>query len=498
MKKMIVLPLLAIAATLCGQHITILHTNDTHSQVDPTANPENLGGVARRMVVVDSIRGAAKSPVMLVDAGDAVQGSMFFTLFGGEVEQNLLNAMDYDIQILGNHEFDNGMERLAENYRRATPVLLATNYRMDSTPLDGLFKSYLVRNVGDAKVGFMAININPEGLIDRNNWQGLVYLDAIEAANAMSWYLRNVEKVDRVVAITHIGYDDPNGMNDTILAKNTHGIDLIIGGHSHTLLDPDSSGTRFVNLDGDTVTVLQTGSKGRYLGEADLDIANGCVRAKLHRLDSSLDRGDSRMESIVKPFRHRVDSVSSIVVGRSAKAMASDSPELLNWLTDYVKIFGAEFSGINVDLAIMNKGGIRNSMPGGNVTKGTIMNMLPFDNRVVVMEISGRDLLDNFAVMARQGGNGVSRDVDVAYAPDGHVIAAEIAGKAVDPDATYTLATITYLADGGDYMVPLTRGRRVATSENCLFKDVIASFECGFLKGVRIKGDPTVRMRESR
>lgn len=133
--------------TANSQHLTILHSNDTHSQIDPTDAPEDLGGVIRRKAIIDSVRNATPNPVMLIDAGDAVQGTMFFTLFGGEVEQKLLNHLGYDIQILGNHEFDNGMERLAANLRNAKPVVLSTNYDVDSTALRGLIRPYYVREI---------------------------------------------------------------------------------------------------------------------------------------------------------------------------------------------------------------------------------------------------------------------------------------------------------------------------------------------------------------
>ena len=222
--------------TANSQHLTILHSNDTHSQIDPTDAPEDLGGVIRRKAIIDSVRNATPNPVMLVDAGDAVQGTMLFTLFGGEVEQKLLNHLGYDIQILGNHEFDNGIERLAANLRNAQPVVLSTNYDVDSTALRGLIRPYYVREIDGKKVGFIAINIDPAGLIDYANWKGLRYLDGYDAANAMAWYLKHIEKVDRVVAITHIGWDDPNGLNDQQLASRSKDIDVIIGGHSHTLL----------------------------------------------------------------------------------------------------------------------------------------------------------------------------------------------------------------------------------------------------------------------
>lgn len=489
----------AIAVVLTGvlvsdaQTLTIIHTNDTHSQIDPTVGPENLGGVARRKVLIDSIRAAAPAS-LLVDAGDAVQGSMFFTLFGGEVEQKLINALGYDIQILGNHEFDNGLEALAKVYRDAAPTLLATNYDLRETPLAGMFKPYFLKDVEGKRVGFFALNINPTGLIDDDNRAGVRYLETIDAANAMAWYLKNVEHADMVVALTHIGYDENSGTNDRDVAAGTRNIDVIIGGHSHTLIDPASSMVHARNLDGDTVLIAQTGSKGRYLGEVKLDLGARKATSAIHPLGAYLDgKADGSVEAIVAPYRHRVDSISSIKIGKASVDFPQDSDRLLNWLSDFVKARGEEMSGTPVDLSIMNKGGIRNSIAKGAVTKGSIMTMLPFDNRIVVIDIAGSDLIDNLAVMARENGQGVSKGVAVTYNDNG-VVSANINGETVDPTKTYRLATISYLANGGDYMSPLKKGRTVAVSNGVIFNDIIDAFEKGALKGKTMKPDDTRRM----
>lgn len=495
MKRLLPLAVAAMIGALAAdaQTLTILHTNDTHSQIDPTSMPENLGGVARRKVLIDSIR--AKAPAsILVDAGDAVQGSMFFTLFGGEVEQKLINALGYDIQILGNHEFDNGMDDLARNYALAAPTLLASNYDLRYTPLKGLFKPYYIKEVDGKRVGFFALNIDPSGLIDDTNWVGLRYLDTLEAANAMAWYLKNVEHTDMVVAVSHIGYETNSGPDDREVAKKTRNIDVIIGGHSHTLIDPASSMVHAFNLDGDTVVIAQTGNKGRYLGEVKLDLGSGKATSTLFPVDSHLDaKVDGSVEAIVAPYRMRVDSISSIKIGKASVDFPQGSDRLLNWLSDYVKLRGEEIAGTPVDLSIMNKGGIRNSISKGVVTKGNIMTMLPFDNRIVVIDIAGNDLIDNLAVMAHEDGQGVSKGVVVTYNDDG-VVSAKINGASVDPTKTYRLATISYLANGGDYMTPLKKGKLVAVSDGIIFNDIIAAFENGALRGKSMKADDAKRM----
>lgn len=491
------LPIVA-AAAMCGgamaQRVVILHTNDTHSQVDPMS--DGTGGVARRKALIDSVR-AVEPNVILVDAGDAVQGSLFFTLFHGEVEQKLMNALGYDIQILGNHEFDNGLQSLKRQLAAASPVLLATNYDFSATPLNGMLRPYTVREIDGKRLGFFAVNINPDGLIDHSCYDGMRYLDAYDAADAMAWYLRNIEKCDKVIAVTHIGYDDINGINDAELASRSKNIDIIIGGHSHTLIDPAAPEARIANAEGDTVLVLQTRNKGAYLGEIDIDLSSGHTDARLLKVDGRLDnRLDPAVDSLLAAYRHKVDSITSYPIGRAAVDLDQKSPRTLNWLSDFVRARGEELTGKPVDLAIMNKGGIRNSIPRGVVTKGQVMNMLPFTNYVVVMEISGADLLENFAVMGRQDGNGVSDGVEIVYRPgSGEVVSATIGGKPVDPQATYRLATISYLAKGGDYMVPLTRGKIISQSKGVIFNDIIESMEHGRLRGRKLNASGNLRMK---
>lgn len=489
--------LLAAAPGAMARELVILHTNDTHSQIDPLA--DGTGGIARRKALIDSVR-AARPNVMLVDAGDAVQGTLFFNLFRGEVEQKMLNALGYDIQILGNHEFDNGVGELASRLAIATPMLLASNYDMRGTALEGMFRPYTVKTVDGHRVGFFAININPEGLIESKRIEGVRYLDAFEAAQAMAWYLRNVEHCDKVVAITHIGYDDINGVNDRELAARSRDIDIIIGGHSHTLIDPATPDARIPNAAGDTVLVVQTRNRGSYLGEIDIDLATGKTVGKLLTVDSRLDsRADPAIEEILAPYRHAVDSILGKRVGKAAVDLTVGQPVTLNWLSDYVLDRGRELAGRKVDIAIMNKGGIRNSIPRGTVTKGQIMTMLPFTNHIVVMELSGADLLENLAVMGRQDGNGVSRGVDVTYRPgSGEIVSATIDGQPIDADRTYTVATISYLATGGDYMTPLTRGRIIAESDAVIYDDVISSMEHGFLKGKALAAPADRRMHPAR
>lgn len=490
--KIFGLLLLLLPLALPSQELVILHTNDTHSTILP--DRDGLGGVTRRKALVDSVRQArGAANVVLVDAGDAVQGSLFFTIFGGEVEGRVMNDMGYDVQILGNHEFDNGVEALKHEYSRLNATRISTNYDFADTALAALFVPYAVRQAGDKRVGFLGLNLNPKGLIADDNVEGVSYRDAIKAANAAARELKRKHGADMVVAVSHLGYDTDTDADDRRLAAASTDIDIIIGGHTHTLLP---GGARVASADGDSVLIVQTGSRGKMLGEIDIDLATGRVDNRLLPVDSRLDtRLDPDLVGLVAAYGQRVDSLMKAPLAFIPTAFGQKAPETLNLLSDFVQRQGVKLTHAPVDLAIMNKGGIRTSLPAGVVTEGEVVEMAPFNNRIVVLEIDGADLLDNFAVMARQQGNGVSRGVEVAYAPDGRVSSATINGQPVERGRKYRLATIDYLAQGNDYMEPLKRGREVANSREALHRTLRRALADGTITDLYLRPDSDDRMK---
>lgn len=491
-----------VAPGVMAERVVILHTNDTHSQIDPDKN--NLGGILRRKVLIDSIRDAEPN-VILVDAGDAVQGSLFFTLFDGEVEQMLMNELGYDIQIVGNHEFDNGMEKMAAQFANAKPTLLATNYDFTGTPLQNKFVPYTIRQIGDKRIAFIGVNVQPKGLIDTDNYAGLSYFESIPTANAMAEFLKKNMNVDKIVAITHIGYNE-SAENDPALAASSEYIDIIIGGHSHSGVypgNPDGYATNITNRAGKSVQIAQMGKAGLILGEIIIDFdkpTDEQITAKAIPVNSRLDSRISESDiSLLAPYRHRVDSISSIEIGTSAKEMTNSSTELSNFLSDWVKSSGERLIGRKVDFALLNRGGIRNNIPAGTITQGNIINMLPFNNRVVVINIKGKKLLELMDIIAGQGGQAVSAEVNGKFDKKaGKMTTLKINGKNIDPEKTYTVATIDYLWRGGDNMHPLTESTLLARSSNLLYRDLIDEFTSGLFKGKTIVGSSKQRLVSSK
>ena len=252
-----------------------------------------------------------------------------------------------------------------------------------------------------------------------------------------------------------MGYDsaNPPTPSDRDLAQASEDIDIIIGGHSHTTIDPAAAKTPeyyVKNAAGDPVLVVQTGSKGLYLGEITLDLDSMRPSYRLIPVDSRLDnRIDSEAAALLAKYRKGVDALKMEKIGKMAQEMPHGSHLIVNWVADVMLEKGKELTDRNVDVALVNKGGIRRGLPAGHITKEHILTMLPFDNKLVVMEIKGSDLKAAFDVFAQRNGDGISAGFNPAE---------------IDPDRTYTLVTIDYLANGGDYLTTLPNGKVIARS----------------------------------
>ncbi|MDE7143037.1 MAG: bifunctional metallophosphatase/5'-nucleotidase, partial [Muribaculaceae bacterium] len=463
----------------------IIHTNDTHSQLDPT--DKGLGGIQRRKVLIDSIK-AEHPNVLVADAGDAVQGTLFFTLYGGRAEMEAMNALGYDIAILGNHDFDNGVDSLARNIGLSDARWISTNYDFSQrADLDSLFSPYEIYDIGGKKIAFIGLNLDPKGMIAEGNYDGVRYLDVVKAANSTAWVLKYLKGADLVVALTHLGYAGMPNPSDEDIASASEDIDIILGGHSHTTIVPGTGKEWIKNAAGRPVLVTQNGKSGTKVTEViiDLDsIGSALPVFRQHTIDSRLDSStDPAIEALLAPYRKGVDELMGVKIGRTAKALDNNGAALLNFVADFCRDRGSSLVGKPVDLALMNKGSLRRSLPKGTITQGEIISMQPFSNKVLVIEIKGKDLLEAFDVMASRGGDGVSSEVSARFDPStGRCTSVLIGGKPVDPEATYRVATIDYLANGGDYMEPLTRGKVVASSGDIVYNDLI-----GYIKSLKNK-----------
>jgi len=252
--------------------ITILHTNDVHSHIDPFGPEDgrnaNKGGVARRASLVESIR-KENHNTLLLDAGDIFQGTPYFNYYGGELEFKLMSMLKYDLATIGNHDFDNGIEGLYKQLPHAKFEFVSANYDFSNTIMDTHVKPYKTFLKEGVKIGVFGLGIELDGLVLKQQYKETKYLDPIEIAQDMSRILKEEEKCDLIICLSHIGYyykSSPDKVSDLNLARATKDIDLIIGGHTHTFLPKP---TIEKNVVGENVLVNQVGCYGLYLGKID-------------------------------------------------------------------------------------------------------------------------------------------------------------------------------------------------------------------------------------
>jgi len=268
--------------------ITILHTNDVHSHIDPfpkndPLNP-NGGGVIARANLINLVK-KDNPHTLVLDAGDVFQGTPYFNFFGGELELKLMSKMGYNASTLGNHEFDNGMEKLSKVLKHANFSFLNSNYTLKNTPLENKIKSHEIFNINGIKIGVFGLGIELEGLVEKKLYKGVKYINPIEISKDISDDLKYNHNCDLIICLSHLGFSyskDKNIMCDLILAKQTKNIDLIIGGHTHTFLDEP---VKVKNLENKDVIINQVGCFGINLGKIDFYFSEN----KKHQEGMSID-----------------------------------------------------------------------------------------------------------------------------------------------------------------------------------------------------------------
>ena len=252
--------------SLNAQDLTILHVNDTHSHIDPqrSGDYKGRGGVIEQAAYIDSVRCAdGKRNVLLVHAGDFSQGTSYFTELGGNIEIDVLNALRFDVVTLGNHEFDNGIEELSRRLKNLEAEVVCANYDFEGTALDGLVKPYTIIRRGGKKIGIIGLLTDIMEVVDADIARMLTYQEPSQVVNRLSGYLKEEKDCDMVICLSHLGYGE-----DKELAASIRNVDIIVGGHSHTLLDDKQT----VNdLDGEEVIIVQNWKWGLNVGNLSVD-----------------------------------------------------------------------------------------------------------------------------------------------------------------------------------------------------------------------------------
>jgi 5'-nucleotidase len=439
---LVFLPLLTAGANEDEVTLTIIHVNDQHGRMG--ANP-----------YVSEIAKNTNGNVLILDAGDTLHGQTAAILTQGEAMAEIMNAVGYSAMALGNHDFNYGLERLLEFNALGIlnfPILSANIKNLDGTPL---FQQYVVFPMDVIKVGVFGIT-TPETVFstDPRFTEGLFFDDPKTIATEMVEILK-ADGCDIIIALTHIGIDEKSeSINRADMLADVHGIDIIIDGHSHTVLDNGL-------MIGDTL-IAQAGQHGWYIGIVEITITNGTVNKTARLIEVNDDLvADENIVKLIEFWDNEINNLTSKIVGHTPvfldgerQSVRTGETNLSNLITDSMRwATGAE-------IALLNGGAIRDSIPAGDITLRHLLDVLPFSNILVTVDITGLQLLSalehGLSEYPEQAGqfihvSGINVTFDPSAKVGNRVKSATLEnGSKIDPNKTYTVATIEFLAYGGD------------------------------------------------
>ncbi len=469
------LPLTRLAQGAAAHRLTILHMNDFHARHEPVDaralacgpdRPACFGGAAHLATAIAAERGAAEADgrqVLLVDAGDQFQGSLFFTAWKGEVELAVMHALGTEAMAVGNHEFDQGPANLARFARAARFPVLSANTDAGADPdLAGALRPHVMVQKGGLRIGLVGLTTLATA-IGSSPGPHVRFTDPAEALARSAATLR-AEGARLVIALSHLGLDV-----DLTLAGRIAGVDVIVGGHTHTLLsnsEPGAAGPAHQAVSGPAgrAVVVQAAAYGRYLGRLDIDLdSDGGVLGyggDCRHVSLTLPQ-EPLVAAVVAHYAAQLEGVRRRVVGRAESAVGNATCRvgecaLGSFIADAMRdsVQGAE-------VALMNAGGIRTGLPGGELTLGDVLTMLPFGNSVATLELTGADLSAAIANgLARMGAgafpqvSGLRITWNPLAAADARLVGLEVekgGGFApIEPGRRYRVVTNNFLRGGGD------------------------------------------------
>lgn len=427
----------------------ILHTNDTHGNVKD--NGRDAIGFAKFATFVEAEK--AKGNVIVVDAGDMFQGLPFANMEKGHSIVDIVNEVGYDAMTIGNHEFDFGAENLVSLIEKINyPVISANIFKGE----EQFVESYIIRTFDDVKVGVFGMS-TPETAFKTHpdNVVGYTFEDIVETARKTVKTLKEVEKVDVIIMVSHLGVDEGDYTSD-LIAKGVEGIDVIVDGHSHTTL-PEG---RLV----EHTLIVSAGSAFKNIGQVEIVVEDGKVVTKTPTLldyavfkdvepKQSIVEAIAKVEEAQKPLLEKVVGTTAVKLIGDREVVRTGESNLGQLTADaMLDLTGAQ-------IAFTNGGGIRASIEAGNITMQDMVTVFPFGNTIMVKEITGKDVLDalEYGVNSypdQKGGfphtGGLTFTLN-AYKEPGHRVSdVKVAGEPLDLEKTYTIVTNDFMAAGGD------------------------------------------------
>lgn len=435
--------------------IVLMYNNDVHGRVNDDSWAGSIG-YATIKNMVDEIR-ANYDHTYLVSAGDMVHGTTFATLEEGESFIEVMNAVGYDLMVPGNHDFDYGQDQLLVLEGLANFPLISSNIQYDADDTD-MFDTYYVETFGDVEVGFFGLTTpDTTYMTHPDNVIGLNFLDPIAQAEAMVTMLE-AEGVDIIVCLGHIGLDENDSITSEDIALAVDGIDVFVDGHSHSYL-PEGY---MVN----ETLIISTGEYNKNFGVLELVVEDGAIidytNVLIHADEAEmLGLGENaEVQAIIDAIAEDQEAILNIVVGQTAVELDGVRDNVRTGETNLAQIITDSMVIVSgADIAITNGGGIRESIPVGDVTRGHVIEVLPFGNIIVTVDLTGQEIIDTleYASSALPGSSGkfphvsgVTYTINLNNAEGSRVESVMINGVAVDVNMTYSVATNDFMAAGGD------------------------------------------------
>lgn len=491
--------LLNVVAQESRFSLRILHTNDHHAHLEPVKYGDRLlGGIARRRTLIDQIRAENKTnqePLLLLDAGDIFQGTLYFNQYLGQADLDFYNALAYDAGTIGNHEFDRGQQVLADFIAKAKfPIISANIDIAPESPLYGKVRPWYILDVKGEKIGVFGLT-TPDTAILANVGDGVKFTDPIAAAQTSISALKQ-QGINKIIALTHIGFE-----NDVTLARKVPDIDIIIGGHSHTSVGNIPNANHpypLVEKNGtkEPVLVVTDWEWGKYLGDLSVSFdRTGKLIAwagKPHAIDESIKPNQEFVDKL-KAYAAPIEALRQKVIGKSLVALDGDRVKLRTSETALGNLIAdailAKTKIDQVQVALINAGGIRNGFPLGNITMGNVLESLPFGNTITRVELTGKQLqetLESGVSMAEQGEGRFPQVAGIRFVWNAKLPAGKRVTKVevkdasgnfqlLNPKAIYKVATNNFLASGGDGYRTFAEGKNLLET-GYLLSDAIAEY----------------------
>ncbi len=472
------LTVLHTASAQADFKLTILHTNDVHSRVEPInqydsgcapqddAEGKCFGGLARLKTAVDVRRNAliaAGRNVLLLDAGDQFQGSLFYQTYKGLFAAELMNRTGYDAMVVGNHEFDDGPETLGRFVDAVNfPVLFANTDLTNEPALKGKIVSHIVKEFADDKVAIIGLLTEDTAEISSPG-PNVPFLSAKDTLNKLIPRLE-ADGVNKIIVLSHIGLE-----RDKEIAANVRGIDIIVGGHSHTLLQDYP--TVATAPDGKPVYIVQAYAHAKYLGELSVDWSDEGDVLKAEGqpwLLNGVVPADPAFAELIAEKAKPVEAIKSQVIGRTVAPIGRGQHNCRMGICEMgVLVADAMLDRVKeqgVEIAIQNGGGLRAAIDAGDVTMGEVLTVLPYQNSLSTFQLKGADIiaaLENGVSQIEKGAGrfpqvaGLKYTFDPAAAPGKRISQVAVAQHGadfvpLDPEMTYGVVSNNYMRSGGD------------------------------------------------